>query len=152
MAMPNLDILADAGLPRMAATSAGLGILTHLVVIRNLEVEKHLRFALTAIALLIPLSIQQYSAFYHVSLWTASASVATILGSFVSGLGISVVVYRLFFHPLGRFPGPVLARLTKLYGTWLAGKESMYHKELKAMHDKYGDFVRTGAFLLLPFT
>lgn len=144
MDMPDFDIFANAGLPRTAATSAGLGILTHLAVIRNLEVEKHLRLSLITITLLIPLSIHQYSTSYHVTLWTATAWVGTALGSFFSGLGISVVVYRLFFHPLRRFPGPVLARLTKLYGTWLAGKESMYHKELQVMHDKYGDFVRTG--------
>ncbi|KAF7336095.1 Cytochrome P450 [Mycena venus] len=47
------------------------------------------------------------------------------------------------FHPLAKFPGPLLSRITKF---WLAyvvytGKR---HLEIAKLHDQYGTFVRTG--------
>ena len=48
-------------------------------------------------------------------------------------------VYRLYFHPLAKFPGPKLAALTLWYETyhdvWCRGK---YVFEIKEMHKKYG--------------
>lgn len=45
------------------------------------------------------------------------------------------------FHPLYRFPGPRLARMSYLYEAYydwiLVGR---YGKEIKRMHDKYGAF------------
>ena len=59
----------------------------------------------------------------------------------------SMVTYRLSpFHPLSDIPGPRLAKITKFWGahlTW-TGRQ---HLHLKALHDKYGPFVRTGGFI-----
>jgi tryprostatin B 6-hydroxylase len=38
-----------------------------------------------------------------------------ITSSFFAALFTSMVVYRLFFHCLRRYPGPVLARMTKMW-------------------------------------
>jgi hypothetical protein len=55
--------------------------------------------------------------------------------SFVCGL----VIYRLQFHPLSKFPGPKLAALTSLYEFYynvvLGGR---YLWEIERMHEQYG--------------
>lgn len=71
-------------------------------------------------------------------------SVLTSIGFHLATLIASTVVYRLSpFHPLARYPGPVLARVTRFwaFSKALGGKHHlMYHQ----LHEKYGDVVRTG--------
>ncbi|KAJ6460905.1 high nitrogen upregulated cytochrome P450 monooxygenase 2 [Mycena sanguinolenta] len=63
---------------------------------------------------------------------------------FLGSLTLSIIVYRLsHFHPLAQYPGPAIAKVTKLWSFWKTtqGYKYLWHKEL---HDKYGPFVRTG--------
>ena len=62
---------------------------------------------------------------------------------------LSVALYRISpFHPLSRFPGPFMARITALYMTKMAitGKR---HIIIAKLHQKYGSHVRTGTLILL---
>ena len=65
--------------------------------------------------------------------------------SYYTALFTSIAVYRLFFHRLARagFPGPVWARLTKIWHVW-GVRGSQNHLFLADLHRKYGDFIRTG--------
>ena len=68
-------------------------------------------------------------------------------------LFLSIATYRLSpWHPLARYPGPLLHRLTKLrvaYASWFGTN----FRDIKAMHEKYGPVVRVGAFLIAdPFS
>jgi len=49
----------------------------------------------------------------------------------------SVVVYRLWFHPLSRFPGPLMGRVSSVYRSYwfLHGNEQDNQVRL---HEKYG--------------
>jgi hypothetical protein len=56
----------------------------------------------------------------------------------------SIVLYRLSpFHPLAKYPGPVVLRLSRLYALYIAygGNQHIYYDLL---HQRYGDIVRTG--------
>ncbi|KUI73113.1 Tryprostatin B 6-hydroxylase [Cytospora mali] len=57
----------------------------------------------------------------------------------------SIITYRVAFHRLTRegFPGPLAARITKLWHVWQA-RDSKNYLVLDKLHAKYGDFVRTG--------
>ncbi|KAF2468932.1 pisatin demethylase [Lindgomyces ingoldianus] len=70
-----------------------------------------------------------------------SATAAIVFGVIISTYLIAVAIYRLYFHPLAKYPGPLLARLTPIPITWslLRGRIPFF---MKACHDKYGPVVR----------
>lgn len=54
-----------------------------------------------------------------------------------------LVAYRVFFHPLARFPGPFLAKVTdgyQLYHAWKGDR----HLDFYRLHEKHGNVVRFG--------
>ncbi|KAJ5267074.1 hypothetical protein N7478_009882 [Penicillium angulare] len=55
----------------------------------------------------------------------------------------TIAVYRLFFHPLAKYPGPKLAAITNWYPSFYAYRGD-YHLKNRAWHDQYGDIVRAG--------
>ncbi|RVX68772.1 hypothetical protein B0A52_07658 [Exophiala mesophila] len=56
---------------------------------------------------------------------------------------VGLVIYRLFFHPLAKFPGPKYAAISRwheyYYDVHLQGQFLFY---IKTLHDKYGPIVR----------
>ena len=80
----------------------------------------------------------------HFSSWWTSIFIGNAL--YFSILLVSIVGYRLSpFHPLGKFPGPYIARVSKVWDVYitLQGKRHIYYQQL---HEKYGDYVRVGMF------
>ncbi|KAI0016236.1 cytochrome P450 [Xylariomycetidae sp. FL0641] len=60
-------------------------------------------------------------------------------------VALVVVTYRLFLHPLARFPGPRLAAATGLYEAYfqcLRDGGGRYWTEIERMHSEYGPIVR----------
>jgi hypothetical protein len=61
----------------------------------------------------------------------------SIVSIFVYYFGL--IIYRLFFHPLAKFPGPRLAAATDLYEEYYdVVKRGMFVWEIERMHEKYG--------------
>jgi hypothetical protein len=76
----------------------------------------------------------------------AAVSNATVLSIiYLVTLTASILTYRAFFHPLRHFPGPFAARLSQFWLTVLSfgGKR---HETVRALHQKHGDFIRTGEY------
>ncbi|KAK1573706.1 cytochrome P450 [Colletotrichum navitas] len=73
----------------------------------------------------------------HLWLWLGLAAVGGVI--YVAG----IVVYRLFFHPLAKYPGPLVAKITdgyQLYHAWNGDRHLDFYK----LHNKYGKIVRFG--------
>ena len=55
--------------------------------------------------------------------------------------GLALIVYRLYLHPLAKFPGPRLAAATSwyevYYDVYLSGK---FRNKIKDMHSQYGTY------------
>jgi hypothetical protein len=67
-----------------------------------------------------------------------------LLIEFYGVLGLSILLYRVSpFHPLARYPGPVLNKLSKFWMMHITsqGKQHLFYQ---SMHRKYGTWVRTG--------
>ena len=59
-------------------------------------------------------------------------------------LAASIICYRLSpFHPLAKYPGPLPAKVSKLWHVWIVARGEQ-HVYLRRMHEKYGDIVRMG--------
>jgi hypothetical protein len=67
-----------------------------------------------------------------------------VAATFHATLLASIAFYRLVLHRCRKFPGPVGAKLSRFHTAWVSSKKVQYYNELRAMHEQYGDFVRTG--------
>jgi hypothetical protein len=90
--------------------------------------------------LFLPPTILHFTSFLSLSVPHFVESLAVYLFF----LGCSVSLYRLSpFHPLAKYPGPALARISRLWAVRhvLGGYR---HKVSRELFEKYGDIVRTG--------
>lgn len=124
--------------------AAVAGILSHhLIFIRN---EHHIQ-APQLFRFFLLLSLLLFIA--EARIWALSDSgqaakaSALIVFSYGASLSTSIAIYRVFFHGLRNFPGPIGARVSKFWhvGKLLGGPNFTVLDEL---HQQYGDFVRTG--------
>jgi hypothetical protein len=74
--------------------------------------------------------------------WTMCLSSAAFLI-----YGTSLVIYRLYFSPLARFPGPTLAAATAWYETFVDVTRNNFHDVLLDMHKKHGPYPPTPALI-----
>ncbi|KIM94681.1 hypothetical protein OIDMADRAFT_95520, partial [Oidiodendron maius Zn] len=63
---------------------------------------------------------------------------------YLATLVSSIAVYRLFFHPLRKYPGPVLGKLSKFYFSYIGLVRGGTHLWLEELHQRHGKIVRYG--------
>ncbi|KAI0835898.1 cytochrome P450 [Hypoxylon sp. FL0890] len=56
---------------------------------------------------------------------------------------IAISIYRLLFHPLRKYPGPLAAKIFGAYGAYYALRTNLHRKTLQD-HENYGPVVRHG--------
>ncbi|MCJ1401199.1 hypothetical protein MMC11_004411 [Xylographa trunciseda] len=67
---------------------------------------------------------------------------ACIVGYLVIKI-IVTMVYRLYFHPLAKVPGPRIAAVTREYEFWYQGlQHTKFPAKIKELHKQYGPIVR----------
>lgn len=53
------------------------------------------------------------------------------------------IIYRVYFHPLAKYPGPFFAKITNFYGAYYNGRGEL-HIQTEKQFKKYGPIVRQG--------
>lgn len=74
------------------------------------------------------------------------ASSVQVWISFHSGLAVSIVLYRVLFHPISRIPGPFWAKITKI-PTMAIARRGKLHELHTEWARRYGPIVRIGQYL-----
>lgn len=76
-----------------------------------------------------------------IGLWRGAVVSSVLFASYLAALFTSIVIYRLFFHPLRHFPGPLAAKITRFYGPWTARNGQMHLEHIRITKE-YGNIVR----------
>lgn len=78
------------------------------------------------------------------SVTAALLNVTSIATSYLVGIFGSLILYRLYFAPINKFPGPWQAKLSSLWFMGTTPHEDCYHR-LDALHREHGRYVRIGS-------
>jgi hypothetical protein len=136
------------GVTKLFSAAALSGVVAHLGFFKRVEVDRHPLLIVFAF-LGAPFALKKLLSTYFQEY--AEITVGTsclVVGYFLLSLWTSILVYRAFFHPLNKFPGPVPAKLSKLWALTQLIKTGMkWYQVDAALHKKYGDYVRTGLAL-----
>ncbi|CAA7267082.1 unnamed protein product [Cyclocybe aegerita] len=69
----------------------------------------------------------------------------TVFGVYWTSVSSSILLYRVSpWHPLAKYPGPLLCKLSKFYLAFKVARGGKQHIYYKSLHEKYGDIVRVG--------
>ncbi|KAH9889219.1 cytochrome P450 [Xylariomycetidae sp. FL2044] len=127
----------------LVTTAAAVGVLSHIFFFHRGEHHLYvMQYFLTFCGIVASLAYAPFVAGEKVPF--SSAEVVLAASSFLGGVYSSLLVYRLWLHPLNSFPGPAPARVS---GLWLSSKlgKGDAHRVVLGLHEKYGDFVRVGS-------
>jgi hypothetical protein len=141
----------------LTAASAGAGVVSFQFPLSNLRILKRFtQLAHVVVHQRAPRSLKGFAVLLFLaplgvslaarptSLLSFLAMFACALPAYWAALSGSVVSYRLSpFHPLARYPGPLLARVSRFWAmrVMLSGVQ---HKVSHDLFERYGDVVRTG--------
>ncbi|KAL4907119.1 hypothetical protein BDW74DRAFT_121165 [Aspergillus multicolor] len=126
------------------AASALAGVFSHIVYFKQGEHHLYGLFYIKLLLATIPAGTLLLSRTQGTPWTTALPLVLKALTSYLTGLYTSTLLYRVFFHPLNKFPGPFSARLSSLWTPTRLSNNNM-HTTLLNMHKQYGPIVRIGS-------
>lgn len=120
------------------------GVATHLLYFHRGE---HHLYPQRYLQVLFILSLTVAGIFRYIAKVTTSDAIylsARLTTVYIAGIYLSVVIYRLLFNPLNKYPGPLLARLTAFDHVFRVAKNKDMFLKLYSAHQKLGNFVRIG--------
>lgn len=130
-------------LPVATGIAALFGVLSHLLYF--IRGEHHTKAILMAkLLVLIPATLWVVAVhFFQLGVWHGGQFSCSLTAAYLGAMWTSMIIYRSFFHRLHHFPGPRLAKTSKLVHFLGLGRLDNFRK-LTRWHQKYGNFVRIG--------
>ena len=127
--------------------AASVGAISHILYFVRGEHHQHTLLFLQIIFYgFLPLSFT-FALLLQIHYAQAMQLGGMLIGSYLTGLWLSMLIYRSLFHRLKSFPGPRLATLSKFYQLFSGLRLDAFRRSHEA-HQKYGNFVRTGRLIL----
>ena len=132
---------------QVSAYAGAAGALSHWTYF--MHGEHHVQApTLFRLALLLPvLAFVGTWQLTNLGLLQAANLTALAVLSYFTSLWTSIIVYRVVFHRLRKFPGPFMFSASKLWHVYKLLPRSDNYVQLDQLHKKYGDFVRTGEYI-----
>lgn len=127
--------------------SAAAGVLSHIGYFIRSEHHMEAPYLLVLAFILPPIMVVAQLQLTDLGLLQSLIRTTVVATSYLSALYASMVAYRLIFHPLRRFPGPLGYKISKIWHVACLAPKLDNFRQLDELHKQYGDFVRTGKFL-----
>lgn len=128
----------------LSLVAAVAGIISHTLYF--IHGEHHRSAAgLFKTSLVLPLLffVAQFT-FHNSKIHEATKATLVATGVYAFALFASMLLYRAFFHRLKAFPGPYMAKLSKLWHVKQVARNCDNFLLMDALHKRYGEFVRIG--------
>ncbi|KAK2785655.1 hypothetical protein FQN52_008343 [Onygenales sp. PD_12] len=127
----------------ICTTAAILGISSHQLLFKHGEWDRYAP-KLGAIFVFTPLLVSPVLtvALTGLSIYETLLIVSAFWTSYFAGLLGSICVYRIWFHPLRAFPGPLARKVTAFTSMKSAITGFKAYLRTGRLHEEYGDFVR----------
>jgi hypothetical protein len=126
-----------------AIVAGAAGVAAHLLFFNHGEHHLYATRYLQALILTFGTSVVALTHYGGHSLHESLNLSSPIVGYFLAGLYGSLFIYRLFFNPLNKFPGPYFARLS-MFDLVFRSTKFDANKRFYQLHQQYGKFVRIG--------
>ncbi|TGO44472.1 hypothetical protein BCON_0512g00010 [Botryotinia convoluta] len=62
----------------------------------------------------------------------------------ISFYSIALAIYRIWFHPLSKIPGPPLLATTDIINQWRSNVDGTFPREVSRLHKQFGPIIRVG--------
>jgi hypothetical protein len=134
-----LNVVLTAAVP----IAAFIGFFSHLTYFIRGEHHTYVVRYLQALYFLPAFSVVALVRLGKFDMKDAVVIMTVVTSTYVVSLFASIILYRILFHPLRRFPGPFFAKISKF---WHSSQITDFYnyKLYDRMSKKYGKFVRLG--------
>jgi hypothetical protein len=126
-------------------TAAIAGVTSHLFLFIKGEWDTYAPHIAASYAALHACGLAALIWGFGLSRFDAGVVLFALSTSYCWGLFTSMTIYRLFFHRLKTFPGPIGCKITGFWSmknTILSRNDFKWHAKVRRFHMKDGDFVR----------
>jgi hypothetical protein len=133
------------------AVAAILGVVAHQCFFKRVEVDTQ-PLLIVGVFAGAPFAVKHILSSYFQQYAEITTGISyLVVVCFTGSLWTSMLLYRAFFHPLNKFPGPFPAKLSKLWALVQTAKTGLkWHQVDAALHQHYGDYVRIGRVFNTP--
>lgn len=127
----------------LALAAALLGVASHLTYFIRGEHDFYARTYIMTWIILQTTGFAVLNILLDLTVLQSLSTLSVVSASFLASLFTSITIYRLAFHRLNKFPGPLSWKLTK-WTHAIKNADALGYLHLDQLHQKYGPIVRTG--------